>query len=161
MNEDTMRMLAKLCPVWAGVFMFLLVAAPMHAGDVKVVGHYENGGVTAEIDTYSENGAVVAVVAFTSGGRTMTFAFDRNDWPALENLWKSARQVHGAKFVSQGSVSEAGTEEKSVIAAAGGPAIRLTILSPIDGAVVFNVPPKMAADFEAKLKLAASATTKS
>jgi len=155
-----MRFLTKLCPVWAGVFLALLFAAPVQAGDVSTVGQFQSGGITAEIDTYSEKGTVVAIVAFTSGGKTLTFAFDRNAWPSLDKLWRTAKQVQGAKFASAGSLAENGSDEKSVIAFAGGPAIRITILSPIDGAIVFNVPRSMAAEFEAKLRQAAAMTTK-
>lgn len=156
-----MRMLTKLCPIWAGVFLALLFAAPLQAGGISAVGQFQNGGTTAEIDTFSDKGTVVAVLVFKSGGKTLTFAFDRNDWPSLDNLWRTAKQVQGAKFVSSGSLAEVGTDEKGVIAFAGGPAIRITILSPIDGAIVFNVPRSMAGEFEAKLRQAASMTTKS
>jgi hypothetical protein len=156
-----MRMLSKLCSIWAGAFLFLMMAVPALAGDVNIVGHFENGGVTAEIDTYSENGVVVAILAFKTNGRTMTFAFDRKDWPAVDRLWQGAKQARGAKFVSIGSVAERGSDEKCVITAAGGPGIRLTIVSPIDGAVVFNVPRNATGEFDAKLRQAASMTTAS
>jgi hypothetical protein len=156
-----MHMLAKLCPIWAGVFLALLFAAPVQAGDISTVGQFQNGGATAEIDTFNEKGTIVGILVFKSSGKTLTFAFDRNDWPALDKLWRTARQVQGAKFVSAGSLAETGTDEKGVITFAGGPAIRITIVSPIDGAIVFNVPRSMAGEFEAKLRQAASMTTKS
>jgi hypothetical protein len=155
------RMLSKLFPILAGALLLLLIAAPARAGEANVVGHFENGGVTAEIDTYSETGTVVAILAFTSNGRTMTFAFDRKAWPSVERLWQSAKQVRGQKFVSIGSTVETGGDEKCVITAASGPGIRLTIVSPIDGAVVFNVPRGAVAEFDAKLRQAASMTTSS
>lgn len=73
---------------WVGFLLVLglLFVAPAQAGDgtVNVVGHFENGGVVAEIDTYTDNGVVVALKA---NGR-LPFAFDKNDWPALEKLWR-------------------------------------------------------------------------
>jgi hypothetical protein len=155
-----MKILGKLCPMLVGALFVLLLVVPARAGDVATIGHFENGGVAVDIDTFSEKGAVVALLAFTSGGRTLTFAFDRNDWPGVSQLFQGAKQVRGAKFVSIGSVNEVGSDEKSVLTAAGGPAIRLTIVSPIDGAIVFNVPRGAVAEFDAKLRQAASMTTK-
>jgi len=153
-----MRTLARLC---AGLLLVLLAAIPARAGDVNQVGHFENGGVAAEIDTYTDGNVVVAVVALKANGRTLTFAFDRNDWPALERLWSAASRESADKYVSFGSLAETGTTEKCVIAAAGGPTVRLTVVSPIDGALVFDVPRYMVPDFDAKLRQAASMTTAS
>ncbi len=153
-----MRTLVKL---WAGLFLVLLMAVPARAGDVSLVGHFENGGIVAEIDTYQDGSVIVAVLALKANGRTLPFAFDRNDWPSLERLWGSASQETGAKYVSFGSLAETGTTEKCVITAAGGPTVRLTVVSPIDGALVFDVPRYMVSDFGAKLKQAASVTTAS
>jgi len=142
-----------------GVFLFLLAAFPAVAGDVKVIGHFENGGVVAEINTYTDGDVVVAVIALKASGKTITFAFDSNEWPALERLWDSAKQESGAEYVSFGSLAEKGTTEKCVITAAGGPTVRLTVVSPIDGALVFDVSRDMVSDFDASLNQAASVTT--
>jgi hypothetical protein len=154
-----------MSPALAGLFLLsaLLFAMPAYAGDGKtdLIGHFENGGAVAEIDTYTDGAVVVAVMAIKISNRTMTFAFDRNDWPALERLWSAARSTGGEKLVSVGSLAEVGTTEKCVITFAAGPQIRLTIVSPIDGALVFDVPRTMGDDFDAKLRAAATVTTAS
>lgn len=151
-----MRTSVKL---WAGLFLALSMTVPARAGEVSVVGHFDNAGVAAEIRTYTDGGMVLGVVALSANGRSIGFVFDRKDWPALLQLWNAARQETGTKYVSFGSLSEVGTSEKCIIAAASGPTVRLTVVSPIDGALVFDLPRYMVSEFDTKLKAAAAATT--
>ncbi|MDE2164090.1 MAG: hypothetical protein KGL29_01675 [Alphaproteobacteria bacterium] len=145
------------------LLLLLVAAVPARADDgtVNQVAQYTSNGVVAEIDTYTEKDVVVAVLAFKANGVTQTFAFDRNDWPAVERLWNAARDKDGNDYVSIGSLAEVGTTEKCVLLAAGGPMVRLTIVSPIAGALTFNLPREQVQDFDAKLRQAASVTTAS
>lgn len=153
-----MRVLANVA---LACFLLLAAGAAKAEGTVQQVGQFINNGVTAEIDTYTDNAVVVAVIVFKSNGHSYTFAFDRNDWPALERLWSAAVDKHASDYVSIGSLAETGTSEKCVMLMAAGPAIRLTIASPIDGAMSFDVAPSFATEFDAKLRDAASVTTAS
>ena len=156
-----MRLFANACV--ACLFLMLFAAVPAYAagGNVDKIGSFENNGLTAEIDTYTEGAIIVAVIAIRQGDRVETFAFDKNDWPDLERLWNGARAKAGGNYVSVGSLAETDTSEKCVILMAAGPAIRLTIVSPIEGALVFDVPSYMAGEFEAKLRQAAAVVTPS
>lgn len=156
-----MRLFANAC--WACLFLILFAVAPANAagGNVDKIGTFENNGLTAEIDTYTEGAIVVAVIAIRQGDKVETFAFDRNDWADLERLWDDARSKAGGDYLSIGSLAEKDTSEKCVILFAAGPTIRITVVSPIEGAMVFDVPSYMASEFEAKLRQAASVVTSS
>lgn len=156
-----MIVLNSLRPVRAFMFLLVAIAVPACAGDLSQVAHYMRKGVSAEINTYSNKDAVVAVLAFKTKSYTLTFAFDRNDWREMESAWHSAVREKGNKYVSEGSFVEPNTTEKSVLLIAGGPTVRLTIASPINGVIVFDIPRAILADFDAKLRQAASATTAS
>lgn len=156
-----MRTFANAC--WACLLLLLVAAVPAQAagGTIDKLGVFENNGMTAEVDTYTEGATIVAVIAIRRGDQVETFAFDRNDWPDLERLWTGARGKAGGSYASIGSLAEKDTTEKCVIAVAAGPAIRLTILSPIDGALAFDLRSDQASEFEAKLRQAASVVTAS
>jgi hypothetical protein len=147
---------------WVWVALLLIASVPAWAeGTINKVGQFSNNGISAEIDTFTEGAVVVAVIAFKSGDQSRTFAFDRNDWPALERLWASAMSKQGSEYTSVGSQAEVGTSEKCVLLAAAGPGVRLTIASPLTGAMVFDIPSSMVADFDTKLRQVASLTTAS
>jgi hypothetical protein len=154
-----MRVLRVLYPFLAAFVLLCAAGGQARAGDLHQVGDYTNNGIEAEIATYSDNGTVVAVLAFKTSSMTVSFAFDRTDWPALERLWQSAYQQSSTDFVSFGSLAETGTKAKCAITAAGGPMIRLTIVDPVAGALVFDVTPGVKADFDTKLRQAAAVTT--
>ncbi|MBU6297554.1 MAG: hypothetical protein KJS68_04855 [Alphaproteobacteria bacterium] len=149
--------------VFSSLFLVLVAAVPAHADDgtVNQVAQFANNGVVAEIDTYTNKNVVVAILVLKANGQTQTFAFDRNDWPAVERLWNAARDVNGQQYVSIGSLAEVGTTEKCVLLAASGPTVRLTIVSPIAGALTFDLSREEVQDFDAKLRQAASVTTAS
>jgi hypothetical protein len=154
-----MTVLKRLRPVRAVLFLLIAIAGPVHAGNMSPVAHFARKAVTADINTFSDNGTVVALLVFKTKGYMLTFAFDRNDWSEMQSAWKSAVREKGNNYVSEGSFVEPNTTEKSVLLIASGPTVRLTIASPINGVIVFDIPRSMVADFDAKLRQAASAAT--
>ncbi len=132
--------------------------SPARADDLVRVATYDNGGVKLVLATYAEKGKVVGLIGMTEGSTNVSFAFDRPDTANLLHLWQAAIDEHSASYVSKGSLAEVGTTAQCVLTAAGGPAVRLTIVDPIAGAVVFVVQPDDQADFDAKLHQVVAAT---
>jgi hypothetical protein len=137
--------------------LLVLMAIPARAGDLAVIGTYDNKGVEAKLLTYTENGVVVGLVGMEQNGVRISYAFAHSDWAALEKIWSAAVQTTGSEYVAAGSVAETGTKAKCVITASGGPTVRLIIVDPSDGAIMFDVP--NVSDFDAKLRQVAAATT--
>jgi len=159
-----MKLLNYVRPIRASLFALSLAAvavlSPARAeGNLVNIATYDNNGVQVVLDTYTENGKVVGLIGMYSNNLRISFAFSRGDWPALQNLWQAAMNMDGSDYKSQGSLAETGTSEKCVITAAGGPSVRLTIVDPITGALVFDVQPSVKADFDTKLSQVASVVT--
>ncbi|MDE2183343.1 MAG: hypothetical protein KGJ78_10005 [Alphaproteobacteria bacterium] len=130
------------------------------AGDLNSIGSYANNGVETNIFTYKEGDTVVALIGMHQGDLRISYAFAKSDWPDFERLWNAARSAGGSsKFVAAGSVPETGTKAKCVITAAGGPNVRLIIVDPSEGAILFDLPPGVEGDFDAKLRQAAAQLT--
>ena len=141
----------------AAAFVLVCLAMPARAGDLNTLGTYNNKGVETRLLTYTENGVVVGLIGMEQNGLRISYAFSRGDWPAFEKVWRTAVETTGSEFKAAGSVPETGTKAKCVIAVAGGPAVRLSILDPVDGAIQFDIPDVQ--DFDAKLRQVAAATT--
>jgi hypothetical protein len=158
------QMLNFLCTRRASLLalFFAAVAAfsPARAdGNLVNIATYDNNGVQVVLDTYTENDKVVGLIAMYGNNLRISFAFDRGDWAELQNLWQAAMRADGSDYKSVGSLAETGTNEKCVITIAGGPTVRLTIVDPIKGALVFDVQPSVVADFDTRLGQVASAVT--
>lgn len=141
----------------AAALVVVLLAMPARAGDLKTFGTYDNKGVETRLLTYTEGDAVVGLIGMEQNGLRISYAFSRADWPEFEKVWRTAMETTGSDYKAAGSVAESGTKAKCVIAVAGGPTVRLSILDPVDGAIQFDIPDVQ--DFDTKLRQVAAATT--
>jgi hypothetical protein len=140
--------------------LFLLTAAPAYAeGSLLSVGTYSDGTVTVNLDTYTDGPKIVSLVGMKGNSISISYAFDKAEWPKFLRLWTSAKAMTGSDYKTAGSIIEVGSSAQCVISLAGGPGVRITIVDPTVGALVYVVPPGSEDDFDAKLRQIGDAAT--
>jgi hypothetical protein len=150
-----MRTLSKLLAI-----MFLLTAPASAAGNLAKFGNYSDGTVTVELDTYTDGPQVVSLIGMKGNSISISYAFDSAEWPKLLRLWNTASAMAGADYRTAGSLTEVGSSAQCIITLAGGPAVRMTVVDPVAGSLVYIVQKEDQADFETKLRQIGDAATK-
>jgi len=147
--------------VVASLFFALMASGAARAdGQLANHGTFTDGTVNVELDTYTDNGQVVSLIGMKGNGISISFAFDASDWPDLLSLWRSARAKSGDKYQTAGSQKEVGSSAQCVITMAGGPAVKIIIVDPTAGALVYVVNPSDQDSFENDLREIGAMATK-
>ncbi len=128
-------------------------------GTVSIAGNFSDGAVNVQLATYTDGPAVVALIGMKGNGTSISFAFDTSEWPKLLKLWQEAREKSGDEYQTAGSLTEVGSTAACVITMAGGPAVRITIIDPRRGPLVYDVQPSDQASFESYLSQIGNAAT--
>jgi hypothetical protein len=136
-----------------------LVHGAAAADGLKGFLHYTHGGVVIDLDTYTKGPQIVGLIGMQDGNKSISYAFDKSDIPTLLKMWDEARAVSASEFKSAGTILEVGSTQRCAISAAGGPGIRLSILDPVKGAVVFDLTTDEASEFDTTLRQVAASTT--
>jgi hypothetical protein len=129
------------------------------ADGLQGVLHYTHGDVVIDLDTYTKGPQIVGLIGMQDGSKSISYAFDKGDITALFKMWDEARALTSDNFESAGTVLEVGSTQRCAISAAGGPGIRLSILDPVKGAVVFDLTEAEASEFDTGLRQVAASTT--
>lgn len=129
------------------------------AGTLSSVASYNDGSVKVDLDDYVDGPKVVALMGMKGSGISISFAFDRAEWPNLLSLWTKAVAKTGSDYITAGSLKEVGSSAQCVITMAGGPAVRITIVDPTVGALVYTVQPGDEAEFGQSLRRTGDAAT--
>jgi hypothetical protein len=128
-------------------------------GTLSEVATYDDGTVKVELDDYTDGPQVVALMGMKGNGVSISFAFDQAEWPKLLAIWTDALAKTGPDFTTAGSLTEVGSSAQCVITMAGGPAIRITIVDPTAGSLVYTVAPGDLATFDQALRQTGDAAT--
>ena len=107
------------------------------AGTLSSVASYNDGSVKLDFDDYVDGPKVVALMGMKGNGVSISFAFDKAEWPNLLSLWTKAVAKSGSDYATAGSLKEVGSSAECVITMAGGPAVRITIVAEL-GEMVKN-----------------------
>lgn len=149
-----------------GLFVFAFVMglagnAPtaQAAGTLSEVASYNDGTVKVDLDDYVDGPKVVALMGMKGNGVSISFAFDQAEWPKLLAIWTNALAKTGPDFTTAGSLTEVGSSAQCVITMAGGPAVRITIVDPTAGSLVYTVAPGDQAAFDQALRETGNAAT--
>ncbi len=128
-------------------------------GTLSSVASYNDGSVKLDFDDYTDGPKIVALMGMKSGDVSISFAFDKAEWPKLLQLWTKALAKTGTSYSTAGSLKEVGSSAQCVITMAGGPAVRITIVDPTAGALVYTVQPGDEAEFGQSLRRTGDAAT--
>ena len=151
---------------WASAIVaalfFALSGTSVARADGQLANHgtFSDGVVKVEFDTYTDGGQVVSLIGMKGNGLSISFAFDSTDWPHLLSLWQSARAKSGDKYQTAGSLTEVGSSAQCVITMAGGPAVKMIIVDPTAGALVYVINPSDQDSFEGDLREIGAMATK-
>lgn len=137
----------------------LFASAPALADGLQNVGTYHDGNSEFVIDSYSKGAVTVGLIGLDDNNLKVSYAFDKTDWPAFYRLWQKARAMSSDKLQTAGSVTETGSATLCIVALAGGPGIRITIVDPTRGAVTVLLQPSDVDAFEANLLSVAGTLT--
>jgi hypothetical protein len=138
-----------------------MAASSAHAtGSLTAVQRFSDGTVNVDMEDYTDGPKVVALIGMKGNGISISFAFDIAEWPKLRKLWNDARALTGPNYATAGSMREVGSSAQCVITFAGGPAVRITIVDPTEGALVYTVQPGDQAAFASALEQTGDAATK-
>jgi hypothetical protein len=142
-------------------FVFFVAAGltAAQAGQLSKLGGFDSGAVHVDFDNYNDDGKIVALIGMKSDGTTISFAFDKAEWPKLLTLWRSARAMTGSSYATAGSLTEVGSSARCVITLAGGPGVRMTVVDPTAAAFAIVVQPSDADGFENSLRQIGEAAT--
>jgi hypothetical protein len=151
-----MRTAFKLIAI---LFALTATTPALAAGDLKNFGEYSDGTVKVDLDTYTDGPKVVSLIGMKGNSLSISFAFDRAEWPKLLQLWTRAKAMTGSNYMTAGSLKEVGSSAQCVITFAGGPAVRMIIVDPTVGALPYILQPGDQSDFDTKLRQIGDAAT--
>ncbi|MGH6870973.1 MAG: hypothetical protein ACREHE_05645 [Rhizomicrobium sp.] len=142
------------------VFAAMVSSGARAEGTLTNNGTYSDGSVKVDLDDYTDGPSVVALMGMKSGSTSISFAWDSTDWPDVLKLWNDARAMTGSSYATAGSLREVGSSAQAVITFAGGPAVRVTIVDPTAGALIYTVQPGDEDAFGSALEITGNAATK-
>jgi hypothetical protein len=133
--------------------VLILLPAKVRADGINIVGHYANAdGTSLDIATFSEKGETVGILGIA---HKVSITFSPNEWPSFVAIWKKAEGIQSNSFQFVGTYKETGTTYNSLLTAAAGPGVQLTI-NDQPGTYVFVLPPGDYAKFDADVATVAA-----
>jgi hypothetical protein len=133
--------------------VLLLLPGKVRADGLNVVGHYANAdGTFLDIATFSEKGETVGILGIA---HKVSITFSNNEWPSFVAIWRKAQATRSDSFQFVGTFKETGTTYNSLLTAAAGPGVQLTI-NDQPGTYVFVLSPNDYARFDGDVAKVAS-----
>lgn len=91
---------------------------------LNVVGHYDGGGASLDIGTFTEKGQRVGIIGIS---HKVSITFQTSTIGTLKAIWRKAKKECGNSFHFVGSFKETGASYNSLLTVAAGPGIQFTI----------------------------------